>query len=298
MQLDLILVPYDSGHRARRLGAGPLHLVEAGLATRLEAHGHEVRTANIELDVAFSTEVAAAFALARGIAEQVRAARAAGRLPIILAGNCAAAIGAVTALRRPAVFWFDAHADLNTPDTTRSGFLDGMSLAIVLGNCWSALAADVGLEPVAQHRVCLLGARDLDPAERDFLTTAAVRRGSPATARAAIRALATGEEAYVHVDLDVLDPAVGRANQFAAPNGFTLPQLLAALDAIAESTNIAAVALTAYDPAYDEAGTIAAAAMAITEKVASLAAARARAAGDDPSRTPSASDLPAAHPGA
>src|SRR5439155_21217551 len=88
----------------------------------------------------------------RRIAVAVRAVRAAGQFPVVLSGNCNSAVGTLSGLTpaRRAVFWFDAHGDCNTPDTTATGFLDGMGLATVLGLCWYQLAASVpGYHPVS-----------------------------------------------------------------------------------------------------------------------------------------------------
>ena len=87
----------------------------------------------------------------------------------------ARSLPAVTAgLRREhpdlALVWIDAHGDLNTPETTPSGFLGGMPFAVLLGWCHDELRAAAGLEPaLAAERAALVGARDLDPGERDAI---------------------------------------------------------------------------------------------------------------------------------
>ncbi len=171
MDVELLLVPYDTARRGWRCGAGPEHLVGAGLIDHLHASGHRVvGTQLIEDDPAQSpAEIRTAFELMRRLATAVRKARAAGHFPLILSGNCnVAAVGALSGLTPAArsVFWFDAHGESNTPDTTGSGFLDGMGLSINLGWCWRALAASVpGFQPVPVEATFLLGARDLDPLE-------------------------------------------------------------------------------------------------------------------------------------
>lgn len=268
MKLDLVQVPYDSGHRAARMGAGPLRLVEAGLPGALRDAGHEVRLEAVELEGVFTTEIASAFELARAVAGPVAEAERHGRLPLVLAGNCISAVGTVAALGRPAIYWFDAHADLNTPESTKSGFLDGMALSILLGRCWRGLAGQVGLEPVPEDAVCLIGARDVDAAEEEFLAGSAVRRLNAAALPGALPAV-SGARAYVHIDLDCLDPSVGRANAYAADGGLTLERLLDMIDAIAARAPIAAAALTAYDPAVDPGGAVTEAAIRIAERLAS-----------------------------
>lgn len=267
MKVDVIQVPYDSGHRGRRMGAGPLRIVDRGLLDTLSASSGEVRLIRIEVEADLPTEIASAFQIARALKEAVSDARDDQRLPIILSGNCVAAVGAVAALGEPRVIWLDAHADLNTPDSTRSGVLDGMTLSILLGRCWRALAGDLGMHVVAEDRVHLIGARDLDPPEEEFLASSSVHRLTVEADPSELDLDGT-ETCYLHIDLDVLDPDVGRANQYSVSGGIGLERLLALVERIAARGRVGAVALTAYDPSADEDGAIADAATRIAAAIA------------------------------
>ena len=166
MDIHLLLVPYDTARRGWRSGAGPEHLLQAGLTTHLQRNGHFVADVQVIEDDSAQcpAEIRTAFELARRLAAGVRFARAAGRFPLVLSGNCNSAIGTLSGLGPAprAIFWFDAHGDCNTPETTASGFLDGTGLAVALGLCWRQLAASVpGFQPVAPEATFLLGARDL-----------------------------------------------------------------------------------------------------------------------------------------
>src|SRR3954453_24146540 len=175
MDIQLLLVPYDSGRRAWRCGAGPEHLVRAGLPAHLQRQGHVVTAIHIiEDDSAYpAAEIRTAFELARRLATAVRSARTAGHFPLVLSGNCDTAVGTLSGLTpaRRATFWFGAHADCHTPETTTSGLLDGMGLAMTMGLCWHHLlgATVPGLQPVAAEAAFLLGARDLHPPEAALL---------------------------------------------------------------------------------------------------------------------------------
>lgn len=271
--VDLIQVPYDSGRRGERMGAGPLRLVETGLADRLADGGRPARVVPVESTLDFPTEATAAFELAATVADRVRDARREGRFPLVLSGNCMTAVGTVAGLEAtPAVVWFDAHGDLNTPETTRSGFLDGMAISVLTGRCWRAVSAgEVGLHPVPEERVVLAGARDLDPAEVSYLDDGGVAGVGPEEAAGALRGWLEGLEnvdaAYLHVDLDVLDPSVGRANHFAAPGGMSLEGLLSAVEAVGRRLPVAAAGMASYDPAADEGGAVAEAAGRLAETV-------------------------------
>jgi len=102
------------------------------------------------------------------VAAEVGQAMESASFPVILAGSCYTAIGTLTGLGPDpvGVFWFDSHGDCNTPETTGSGFLDGMAVATLTGRCWNRLLEDLeGFRPTADHQVCLVGVRDLDEAE-------------------------------------------------------------------------------------------------------------------------------------
>lgn len=268
----LIAVPYDSGIRGWRMGAGPIRLLESGVEDRLRTRGHAVRTQWIEIPADLPpAEIRTTFQIAGEIAGAVRDARDAGALPIILAGNCASSIGTLAGLEDagPAIVWLDAHADFNTPETSSSGFLDGMSLAIATGRCWMQMAAGIrGFRPIPEARVCLVGTRDVDPAEGDLLRASACAvlppRELDARLSDTLDALRTRTgTVYLHIDLDVLDPSEGRANAFAAPDGLRLAQVIALIDALRHRFELGAVALTAYDPSCDPDGRIVSAADAI-----------------------------------
>jgi arginase len=281
MEIRLIAVPYDSGIRGWRMGAGPDRLLSAGVPDRLREAGADVSVERIELPApAPCPEIRAAFDVAARLSERVAAARAEGALPIVLAGNCATAMGTLAGLAdaEPAVLWLDAHADFNTPETTRSGMLDGMALAIATGRCWAPLAASIpGFRPVPDARICLIGTRDVDDAEAELLRTASIPAISPAHVpdglSAALDTLrAQTDTVYLHVDLDVLDPGEATANAFAAPDGLRLAQVLELVAAVRTRFRIGAAALTAYDPSYDADAHIPAAASAILDAITPEAA--------------------------
>lgn len=263
MRLTLIQVPYDSGRFGERMGAGPLRLVEAGLVDGLAAGGHEVELVEVRLDPGFATEVGSAVAIQLRAAAATRDALAAGRLPVLLTGNCNhAALGAVAALgtATTAVVWLDAHGDLNTPDTSPSGFFDGMALAVLTGRAFCGLAArwDGLATPLAEERIALVGARDLDPGERQHLAgspilvvpTGELERLEPWLEETARRV----DRVYLHVDLDALDPAELSANAYATPGGLTVADVERVIAAVRRRFALGAVAFTSYDPTADRDG--------------------------------------------
>jgi arginase len=166
------------------------------------------------------------------------------------------------------IFWFDAHGDFNTPETTRSGFLDGMALAAVTGRCWSGLMRAIpGFRSVVEGHVTAIGVRDLDEDEAAAFEASDVRRVDVHVLRTDLPKTLSNQEgiadspAYVHLDLDVLDPVEGRMNEFATPEGLSLDDLNWCLAQIANSQPIRAASVTAFDPASDVTGRAATAAV-------------------------------------
>lgn len=277
MDIQIFVVPYDSGRLRWRCGIGPEHLLQAGLTAHLHHQGHVVTDVQVlEDSPAYPpAEIRTAFELARRLAVVVRAAHAAGHFSLVLSGNCNTAVGTLSGLTPAgrAIFWFDAHGDYNTPETTTTGFLDGMGLAMATGLCWNRLTATVpGFRPVPPEMTFLLGARDFDLPERALLQHSAVTlvetRDIPADLPGLLaRSSLADTVGYLHLDLDVLDPTVGRANYLPVPNGLSLPQLTAAIAAIRAHVPLHAAALTSYSPEEDHDHGVARAAFAAIDAI-------------------------------
>ena len=280
MNIQILAVPYDSGHRGLRMGAGPEALLRGGLVDALRDGGHSVNVRMAELDPGqWQAEIQSSFELMRMLAGAVAEARKAGRFPMVLAGNCNTAVGTLAGLGTDSigVAWLDAHADFNTPETTTSGFLDGTAVAIITGRCWTQLAGTVpGFSPIADDRICLIGTRDVDSLESASLDESTIgvvaarqlrdtlsRRLQPLTEHA--------DRIYVHLDLDVLDAAVAVANDFAVAGGLTLDDAHYALSTIAEKLAISGITLSAFDPEADTDGSAAVAAIDLLCTAANLA---------------------------
>jgi arginase len=257
VRVALLVVPYHLGYEGVGMGAGPDSLVEAGLASALESDGHDVQVDRVRRSGATTNEVAASFEVLEAVADRVRNAVVAGAFPIALAGNCMTSIGVVAGLGRDVgIVWLDAHPDFNTAEGTRSGFVDGMGLSILTGTGWNAMRETVpGYRVVPEENVALVGARDATTAEQERLDRSAVQTVAPGRLDEIDAALdhlrERAGELYVHLDLDVLDPSEGRANEYAAPGGLSARDVESIIDAIARRFSIRAASVTAYDPAAD-----------------------------------------------
>ena len=268
-----IFAPYDSGHRGLRMGAGPDYLMEGGLAEMLSSTERpSLSFAHVLPEVDPPAEVATAFELDRLVAEQVREAVAGGEFPLVLSGNCNTAVGTIAGLGAAdlGVVWFDAHADFNTPETTATGFTDGMGLAVAVGHCWKEMARGVpGFSAVPERDVVLAGVRAIEPAEEERLAASDVsvvgadRIGLEAPGNLEVALDGLKSRVYVHLDLDVLDPEkAGKANEFATAGGLSAEDLKTALGLVRERFAVAAAGIASYDPAFDADGRVLAVALA------------------------------------
>jgi arginase len=281
MRISLIEVPYLLGDERHGAAAGPERLVRGGAQRRLEAAGHDVVAERVarRSGPRAGNGPAASEAVNVALAASVRAATAAGRFPLVLAGSCDAALGIVGGLEhaRCGIVWIDAHADFNTPESSVSGFFPGMTLAVLLGDCHRELWERVGdSAPVSEAATVLVGVRELSPAtERARLEASAIRAvpwrdGEPeGDVHAALAALAgTVDEVYLHVDLDGLDPSVapGIVDE-PVPGGLSLGQLEDVVRSVKGHFVVKAAAITTYNPERDENGRTLRAALRVAELV-------------------------------
>ena len=264
MKVQVLLVPYDSGNRNLRMGRGPEHFIENGLAQALEADGHEVSVEVIEATTEFRAEVQTQFALYRSLAKQVAAARQDGKFPLVLSGNCGATVGVIAGAQTQqlGVVWFDAHGEFNTPETTNSGFLDGMGLAIATGQCWTMLAASIpGFQPMHGSNILLVGARDFDEGERERLEEVGGTVIDGATVlQTGIREILDSvmpaflphvEEIHLHLDLDALDQKETPANEWLPDGGISVNDVSETIRRIKENRKITSATVASFDPKYD-----------------------------------------------
>lgn len=184
-------------------------------------------------------------AVATTVAESVRR----GARPTVLSGDCTTSLGTVAGLQRAgldaAIVWFDAHGDVQTLETTTSGYLGGFPLRILVGYRPELIATRLGLRAEAEERVLLVDARDLDPPEVEYLEEAAIRRCGVDDLSA--DRLPDGP-LYLHLDVDVMNPDEIAGLRFPAPGGPGLSPVVEALGRVIGSGRVAAfgVACTWY----------------------------------------------------
>ena len=260
MKVTIILASYDSGNYHGGCGQGPDAIIAGGLADELALHGHEAAVEDIEkVGDEQTREISTGFAVCNAVAAKIAAAREAGRFPVVLAGNCLTAAGAVAGEQADSVVWFDQHADINTPETSTTGFLDGMALATLLGLCWRPLADAIpGFAALEPRRTLLVGARDVDPAEKRLLDDQPVIRAQcgEAAGKAAKLTEAGATRTHLHIDLDVIDPDDLQVNRYAQSGGPSPEELREAVCALVKALPVVGVTFSAYDPIVDPSGDV------------------------------------------
>lgn len=178
------------------------------------------------------------------VAAAVAADIAAGVRPLVMSSDCTTSLGIVAGMQsagmRPSVVWFDGHGDVQTVETSTSGYLGGMPLRILAGYRPELVADSLGMRPIDESTTLLVGARDLDPPEAEYLATAPIRRCAVTDVRPDILPPAP---IYLHVDFDVTDPADLPGLLFPTADGPGVATVAAAIDRVLDTRRVAAIGL-------------------------------------------------------
>jgi arginase len=264
----------DLGAGRRGVDMGPSAIRYAGLGDRIEELGLEAADwGNVE--VAIPERVATGSVRARFLGdikaacEQVagRVADAAGQglLPLVLGGDHSIALGTVGGMASRsgpgAVLWFDAHGDLNTPETTPSGNVHGMPLAAALGQAEDGFRSDAWPLPALDpSRVSLIGVRSLDDGERRIVRELGVavytmseldRRGVQEVLREALERARGAPFVHVSLDMDVLDPDVAPGVGTPVRGGLSYREAHLAMELVAESELLDSLEIVEVNPILD-----------------------------------------------
>lgn len=279
--IRIIGVPMDLGASRRGVDMGPSAVRYTDLRERIEKLGHQVEdSGNVPVpfreDAARGAQRGARYLgaitdVCSEVASRTRAALESGQLPVVLGGDHALAAGSVagaaahlaTKGQRLGLIWVDAHGDLNTPATSRSGNVHGMPLAALLGHGDKAMSGIAGSEAaVRPGDVALVGLRDLDQPERThirkwglsaFTMRALDERGVRAVLEEAI-AVATRDTAglWVSFDMDVIDPEEAPGVGTAVPGGMTYREAHLAMEMFADTGKLMGIDVVEVNPVLDE----------------------------------------------
>jgi arginase len=283
--ITVISSPYHVGLRSSpthrtRVSEGPDYLLKsAGLLTHLRAQTnlliHELEIPPVADDPSFSGEIGRTFELIRRVSLAVTAARNGGSFPLVLAGNCCISVGVAAGLWGSdelkgapddalGCVWFDAHDDYNVPDSMVSGYFDSQGIAMMAGECWKALVGTVpGFWPLLLRRVVHCGMRDVNELERGRVEASDMGVVWGDAAKKVDFAVGVRKElgerfpegndaaVLVHLDVDVMDATLGKANAFACSGGLFEKDITDCIAAISEKTVPMAFTIASFDPLCD-----------------------------------------------
>ena len=204
------------------------------------------------------------------LAKEVEAILDADQFPLILGGDHSIAIGSFAGVvshykkqdKTIGLIWFDAHADINTPETTPSGNIHGMPLAALLGYGAPELTNVGGFAPKLDPKLCVhVGARDIDPGERELIRKLGIRfftmreideRGMSACMDDAIAIASRGTGGYgVTFDVDVLDPGDAPGSGTLVRGGLTYREAHLGMEKIAEAGGMRSLEIVEINTALD-----------------------------------------------
>ncbi len=243
---SIVEVPFHLGMEGIAAGKGPERLLRSG-ADRILAHRSiPAPVTHVRMRDLRSRGLDAVLDINRMLRYAVKDAVEQETVPVVLAGNCNSCLGTLAGIpeARTGVVWFDRHPDFHTPETSRSGNVEGMSLAIVAGHCHADLRERVGMtEAIAEENIVLAGIFDVEPGERERLEASWVSvhaSDSLGLLPVALDRLRDRvDSVYLHIDTDFLE----RVER---------PERLIAL--VRETLPVAAVGVTNYNPELDPSG--------------------------------------------
>jgi len=275
--VGLLGVPLDLGAGRRGTDMGPSAIRFAGISERLRRLGVEVHDHGYVAAAAPETRQPGDEHLRFGreivrtclrLRDRVKGILNAGETPVVLGGDHSLAMGSVAGSAAVAggkigLLWIDAHADLNTPETSPSGNVHGMPLAVLLGKGDPTLLAIGGKSPVVSPRhTAILGLRDVDPGERERIRKLGVavytmkeldERGTSACLREALAKVTRGTAGFhLSLDMDALDPELAPGVGTPVPGGLTYREAHLACELVAETGKLLSMDVVEVNPILDE----------------------------------------------
>lgn len=273
LKIGVVGLPYNTGSKGKNIEEGSKRLRNAGLIAALRQFcevtdfGDITATlpmpdnSNPQLLNPNQVEV-----LCRVLADKIKAIVEVGCFPLVIGGDCSVLMGIIGGLTsskgRIGMVYMDAHGDFNTPETTPSGAIGGMDVAIAAGRGPKRLIGMFEHSPlIPEENIVLYGTRDLDALEAKALDESKVivytrkkikAKGAEKSAEEALAYLRPKSDClYLHVDLDVFDPSVFSASGLPVPDGLLEEEFQRVLSVLAESDKLCCVSLMAFDAAKD-----------------------------------------------
>ncbi len=264
-KVALVKMPYTGGRNVAELSPVPDYLEQGGIADTLAALGAELKPiSTVRLSPAEEREYGEwhRMGLANGhLANIVSENAKQGYLSVGLLANCTSLLGVLGGLqdgtpgqtpRQVALVFIDAHGDFNTPETTLSGMLGGMPVAVSAGMALTNLRIESGLDPaLPTSRIVMAALRDTDPLEQELIDESDIQTISVDDIRTLSENIRSqmawlsevADVIYVHVDMDVLDPGEVAGHPLTVADGPTSEELAAAIAEMFRFEKVAALGI-------------------------------------------------------
>ncbi|WP_347942385.1 arginase [Peribacillus simplex] len=276
-EISIIGVPMDLGQTRRGVDMGPSAIRYAGLSERLENIGYNVRDEGdikVEIQERAQSDIDTNLKNLQDVAEgneklsqKVDEVIQSNRFPLVLGGDHSIAIGTLAGLAKHSenlgVIWYDAHGDLNTAETSPSGNIHGMSLAVSLGLGHPALTNIGGYSPkVKPENIVIIGARSLDQGEKELIREKGIkvytmheidRMGMTKVMEESIAYLKERTDlVHLSLDLDGLDPDDAPGVGTPVMGGISYRESHLAMEMLAEANIITSAEFVEINPILDE----------------------------------------------
>jgi arginase len=260
-------VPIDLGTKKLGVDMGPTAIRYAGLSDAFRFNGFDhVDCGDLPIQhpsdkhpkdtIKFVSET---------LGRLVEAAISEGFLPVILGGDHSASIGSIAGASKNAeelgVLWLDFHPDANTPETSPSGNIHGMPVAISLGYGYPELVNCLGFQPkVKPENMCIIGAKDIDAAEADLLARLGVkmftlfeiaRLGIDKVMEDALKILKHCDAIHLSFDVDVLDPTIAPGTGILSKGGLSYREALYVMETLGKETKVNSIDIIEVNPLLD-----------------------------------------------
>jgi len=278
-KITFIGVPLDLGAGRRGVDMGPSAIRSAGIHERVRELGYDVEDAgDVEVSIRETQDVGdprlrflkEIRATCEALRDRVIGVLQKGRMPVVLGGDHSIAMGTIAGVSRfhrerdgkVGLVWFDAHGDMNTPETSPTGNIHGMPLAVALGLGDPGLTGLAGATPMVDGaRAAVIGLRDVDQAERENLKDSGIgafttpdpdERGMrTATESATTRASSRTEGIHVSFDLDGMDPDFAPGVGTPSPGGISFREAHLAMEMLADTEMVISAELVEVNPILD-----------------------------------------------
>lgn len=285
--LSIIGVPIDLGAGTRGTNLGPDAVRYAGLEKRLKNIGYNVedrgdipvnRREAITVEGSNLKNLNVIADVNEKLCAEVSKVMEEGKFPLVIGGDHCVAIGTISGVlkhkKNLGVIWFDAHGDINTPETSPSGNIHGMPVAVLLGMGHDSLTSIGGKDSVLhKENFVYIGSRDLDSGERKAMKELGIKvftmyeiddMGIKKVVEEAIKIAGEGTDGiHVSFDLDVLDPEVAPGTGTTVPGGMGYREAHYALELIAKSEKLVSAEFVEVNPLLDHVNMTAKAAVAL-----------------------------------